>query len=145
MNTPNSPATLFPVHTHSHWEEGHTDYPVSSWQHEVADGDTRQGYWEWLDSQLESNDPDFYEKLDRVRARHSDTAELFPDSVEAVESLAGISGVASSTFTTACLRLCAIINADTPLAVDHRWVSLDVAARADLIWQWVGRQTSTSN
>ena len=23
-------------------------YPVSDWQHEVAEGDTRMGYWEWV-------------------------------------------------------------------------------------------------
>jgi len=25
----------------------HPDHPVEDWQAEVANGDTRQGYWEW--------------------------------------------------------------------------------------------------
>lgn len=24
------------------------DFPVSDWQYEVANGDTRIGYWEWV-------------------------------------------------------------------------------------------------
>ena len=26
----------------------HPDFPVSDWQDEVTDGDTRLGYWEWV-------------------------------------------------------------------------------------------------
>ena len=29
-----------------YWDD-HDDYPVSDWQYEVANGDTRQGYHEW--------------------------------------------------------------------------------------------------
>jgi hypothetical protein len=31
----------------------HTVFPVADWQHEVASGDTRRGYWEWVASRIE--------------------------------------------------------------------------------------------
>jgi hypothetical protein len=34
------------------WGE-HSDLPVEDWQHEVANGDTRLGYWEWVAVQLD--------------------------------------------------------------------------------------------
>lgn len=33
----------------SHWDD-HPDHPVSDWQYEVASGDTRQSYSEWVAS-----------------------------------------------------------------------------------------------
>ena len=30
------------------WSAGHPDFTVDDWQIEVADGDTRQGYWVWV-------------------------------------------------------------------------------------------------
>ena len=31
-----------------HWSEtGDPDYPIEDWKTEVANGDTRMGYWEW--------------------------------------------------------------------------------------------------
>jgi hypothetical protein len=32
---------------HSQWDD-HPDYPVKDWQYEVANGDTRLGYWDWI-------------------------------------------------------------------------------------------------
>ena len=29
-----------------HWGE-HPEFPVSDWQHDVAENNTRLGYWEW--------------------------------------------------------------------------------------------------
>ena len=37
------------------WTE-HPFYPLESWQHEVAEGYTRQGYWDWINSQIEQDD-----------------------------------------------------------------------------------------
>ena len=37
------------------WED-HPDYPVIAWQHEVENGDTRAGYWEWVAGQIEMNE-----------------------------------------------------------------------------------------
>lgn len=37
------------------WIE-HPFYSVSSWQHEVVEGYTRQGYWAWVESQIEQDD-----------------------------------------------------------------------------------------
>lgn len=31
---------------HGYWSE-HPDHAVSDWQYEVANGDTKQGYWDW--------------------------------------------------------------------------------------------------
>ncbi|MCH8553219.1 MAG: hypothetical protein LAT62_14875 [Natronospirillum sp.] len=31
------------------------EYPVADWQHDVADGDTRLGYWDWVVAQRESD------------------------------------------------------------------------------------------
>lgn len=37
------------------WGE-HPDYPVSDWQYEVSNDETRQGYWEWVSVGLEFAD-----------------------------------------------------------------------------------------
>lgn len=29
------------------WDGQHPDYPVEDWKYEVANDDTRSGYWEW--------------------------------------------------------------------------------------------------
>lgn len=33
---------------------GHADYPVEDWQYEVANGDTRLGYWDWVLNKIEN-------------------------------------------------------------------------------------------
>jgi hypothetical protein len=38
------------------WGE-HPRFPVADWRYEVANDDTRQGYWEWVEIKLE-DDPD---------------------------------------------------------------------------------------
>ena len=38
--------------TTNHWDS-HPDFPVEDWQYEVANNDTRLGYLDWLQSQLE--------------------------------------------------------------------------------------------
>ena len=35
-----------------HWDS-HRDFPVSDWQYEVANGDTRLGYQQWVNDQIE--------------------------------------------------------------------------------------------
>jgi len=35
------------------WEE-HPEHCVEDWQYEVANGDTRLGYWEWVVCQIEA-------------------------------------------------------------------------------------------
>lgn len=42
---------------YSHWEE-HPEHPASDWQYEVANGDTRLGYWDWLSNILDEAHPD---------------------------------------------------------------------------------------
>ena len=41
----------------SHWDN-HPDYPVEDWQHEVAEGNTRQSYRDWILSHAEERDHD---------------------------------------------------------------------------------------
>lgn len=31
----------------------HLDHPVEDWQYEVANGDSRQGYWDWVAHRIE--------------------------------------------------------------------------------------------
>ena len=35
-----------------YWEDD-PDYPVADWQYEVANGDTRRGYHEWVEAKKE--------------------------------------------------------------------------------------------
>ena len=32
---------------HGYWKE-HPDYPVEDWKYQVANSDTRKGYWDWV-------------------------------------------------------------------------------------------------
>lgn len=34
-----------------YWSE-HPDFPSSDWRYEVENGDTRQGYWQWVESKI---------------------------------------------------------------------------------------------
>jgi len=36
----------------SHWDD-HDDFPPEDWQYEVANGDTRLGYIDWVNHQIE--------------------------------------------------------------------------------------------
>lgn len=36
-----------PIEPYGYWDE-HPDNPVKDWQYEIANGDTRCGYWEWV-------------------------------------------------------------------------------------------------
>lgn len=47
-------ARLWAAHS-SHWDD-HPDHPVEDWQYEVANGDTRQSYKDWVISQAEQED-----------------------------------------------------------------------------------------
>lgn len=38
-----------------YWTED-PDYPVMEWQREVAEGNTRMGYWDWVNSCKEADD-----------------------------------------------------------------------------------------
>lgn len=31
------------------------DYPVEDWQYQVTNGDTRRGYWDWVDAEIAAN------------------------------------------------------------------------------------------
>lgn len=32
---------------------GHPDWPAEDWQAEVANGDTRRGYWDWVQAGMD--------------------------------------------------------------------------------------------
>jgi hypothetical protein len=36
-----------------YWGEN-PSHPVADWQYAVANGDTRHGYWEWVESEIEA-------------------------------------------------------------------------------------------
>ena len=38
-----------------YWGPGHPDYTLDDWKYEVANNDTRKGYWEWVLKQLSDN------------------------------------------------------------------------------------------
>lgn len=42
---------------HGGYWGAHPDYPVADWQYEVANDDTRRGYWEWVEAKLADADP----------------------------------------------------------------------------------------
>lgn len=37
-------------------EDGHPSYPIGDWRHEVNDGSTVRGYWEWVASRIEEEE-----------------------------------------------------------------------------------------
>lgn len=41
----------------NHWEEN-ADYPIADWKYEVANDDTRLGYWDWIENREEMNSSD---------------------------------------------------------------------------------------
>ena len=42
-------------HEHGgNWGE-HPSHPVTDWQYEAANGDTRLGYWEWAAARIEND------------------------------------------------------------------------------------------
>jgi hypothetical protein len=36
------------------WGE-HPDYPVETWKYDVANGDTRNSYWQWVLAEIEAH------------------------------------------------------------------------------------------
>ena len=42
------------IKKYGEWNE-HPDYPRSDWTYEVHNGDTSLGYWEYVESMIESN------------------------------------------------------------------------------------------
>lgn len=54
MTTPNTAQALKAIYGHWGCDPRH---PVSDWQHEVSEDETRLGYWDWLENKLE-NDAD---------------------------------------------------------------------------------------
>lgn len=50
-----------------YWGE-HPEYPVECWKYQVANGNTRCGYWEWVERAVEeSNDGGGAEEDDEPR------------------------------------------------------------------------------
>lgn len=39
---------------HLDYWDGHPDFPSEDWQYEVANGDTREGYWTWVHYQVKA-------------------------------------------------------------------------------------------
>lgn len=42
------PRAEHPAEPIEYWGEADRQYPEADWQRDVADGNTRQGYWEWV-------------------------------------------------------------------------------------------------
>ncbi|TJY57137.1 hypothetical protein E4T66_17145 [Sinimarinibacterium sp. CAU 1509] len=40
---------------HGGWWGQHPDYPLADWMHEVTEGDTRRGYWDWVSEKVEAD------------------------------------------------------------------------------------------
>lgn len=59
-----------------HWGEL-ADYPPADWIHEVGNGDTRLGYWEWAANQIEQNTPDTCQHCGEERGGGPDTGSLW--------------------------------------------------------------------
>ena len=56
-------------------------YPLSDWQYEVANGDTKLGYDAWFRHQVEANDEKFEKECDKMLAvrDESHTLSMFLD------------------------------------------------------------------
>jgi hypothetical protein len=57
MTNDNSIEALDLERSFGHWGE-HPDHPVADWQAEVANDETRLGYWYWVEARLDSADED---------------------------------------------------------------------------------------
>jgi hypothetical protein len=42
-----------PPEGQDYWQDEDPDYPIADWKAEVANGDTRTGYWEWAQAARE--------------------------------------------------------------------------------------------
>jgi hypothetical protein len=42
------------IDAYGYWGE-HPEYPLSDWQYDVSNGDTRRSYWEWVNGMLEQD------------------------------------------------------------------------------------------
>ena len=42
------------METHGGFWGEHQRFPVSDWQYEVSNDDTRQGYWQWVVNRIEA-------------------------------------------------------------------------------------------
>ena len=49
------PTALALASRHGYWKE-HPEFPVTDWQYEVQNDETRLGYWEWVVGKLEATD-----------------------------------------------------------------------------------------
>lgn len=54
MTTTNIDARLL-ADKYGYWKQ-HPKFPLADWQYEVANNDTRVGYWEWVATQLREDD-----------------------------------------------------------------------------------------
>ena len=56
-------------HHVDHWGED-PDYPLADWKYQVANDDTRLGYWEWVESEKEFDRdcPEFEAVCDAIEA-----------------------------------------------------------------------------
>jgi hypothetical protein len=68
-NTTHPDASQLIAGIDSVWDD-HPDYPSEDWQHEVENGDTRRGYWDWVASKLEQA---------AEEGNEADDAEAFAD------------------------------------------------------------------
>jgi hypothetical protein len=50
----------------------HSRYPHSDWQHEVAENNTRLGYWEWVASLLQQEAADFVAAFESITPEDAD-------------------------------------------------------------------------
>lgn len=78
--------------TYDYWDE-HPEHSVADWQHEVANGDTREGYWEWCAEQEEMDhepcrtegcegDPDSGDSYDGYCADCADRLESTTETID---------------------------------------------------------------
>lgn len=42
--------------THGGYWGEHPDHPLLDWRYEVANDDTRRGYWEWVEARIANSD-----------------------------------------------------------------------------------------
>jgi len=64
-----------------YWHD-HPTFSPSDWKFEASEGDTRRGYWDWVESRIEGNVDDAHDIPFPDIPLHLNSKELCPEAIE---------------------------------------------------------------